>query len=283
MEEKSVACIEEFGKLVAAKNYASLVREWQVHTFYAVFVNNGSEAELPALVEVHDHLAFLAGTDPEAVEAELAEYRLSAGDGNISIKPVALKELARNAAVLGAWVVWAGSDGGVVVDSILHILGLAGIAKNESGTERLYRAKLLELPANDEMGTGPVMAQRWTITTIVDDQEVGDAESWLVYDDDDGVILLNPDGSLRNGPKPRSTITSAEQALFDEWRQPLYPFPAPEQTEASDTKTDKPGHPAQAAVATPDVSIKAGRSFVRMTALTSVLIIAVLGVVVSLQ
>lgn len=283
MEEKSVACIKEFGKLVAAKDYVSLVREWQVHTFYAVFVKNGSERELPALVEVHGHLAFIAGTDPEAVEAELAEYRLSAGDGNISIKPVALKELARNAAVLGAWVVWAGSDGGVVVDSILHILGLAGIAKDESGTERLYRAKLLELPANEEMGTGPVMAQRWTITSIVDGQEVGDAESWLVYDDNDGVILLNPDGNLRNGPKPRSAITSAEQALFDEWRQPLYPFPVPEQTEASDTKADMPGHPAQAAAATPDDSIKADRSFVRMTALASVLIIAVLGVLVSLQ
>lgn len=286
MDEKLVACIEEFGRLVDARDYVSLVREWQVHTFYAVFINNGSEGELPALVEVHDHLAFLAGTDPEAVEAELADYRLSAGDGNISIKPVALKELARNAAVLGAWVVWAGSNGGVVVDSILRILGLAGIAKHESGTERLYRAEILELPANDEMGTGPVKAQRWTITSIVDDQEVGDAESWLVYDDDDGVILLNPDGSLRNGPKARSTITSAEQALFDEWRQPLYPFPAPEQAEASDvvnTKTDIPGHSAQAAVATPDVSIKADRSFGRMTALASVLIIVGLGVLVSLQ
>lgn len=137
MEEKSVACIEEFSKLVAEKDCVSLVREWQVHTFYVVFINNGSEGELPALVDVHDHLAFLAGTDPEAVEAEL--------------------------------------------------------------------------PAND---AGPVMAQRWSITSIADGQEVGDAESWLVYDDDDGVILLNPDGSLRNGPKARSAITSAEQALF---------------------------------------------------------------------
>ncbi len=64
MEEKSVACIEEFGRLVVARDYVSLVREWQAHTFYAVFVNNGCEGELPALVEVHDHLAFLAGTAP---------------------------------------------------------------------------------------------------------------------------------------------------------------------------------------------------------------------------
>jgi|GEM_PF-4947404 len=285
MDEKSVACIEEFGKLVDAKDYVSLVREWQVHTFYAVFVNNGSEGELPALVEVHDRLAFLAGTDPAAVEAELVEYQLSASDGSISIKPIVLKELARNAAVLGAWVVWAGSNGGVIVDSIVRILGLAGIDKNESGAERLVRADILELPANEEMGTGPVTAQRWAITSIVDDQEVGDAESWLVYDDG-GVILLNPDGSLRNGPRARSTLTSGEQVLFDEWRQPIYSFPAPELTDVpvvDTTKTEMPDHSAQAAVATPDISTEADRSFGRLTAFAFVLIIAGLVAFVSLQ
>lgn len=253
MDEKSTVCIKEFGKAVASKDYVALVRDWQELTFYAVFAKNGVDGELPALVDVHDHLAFLAGPDRGAVEAELADFQIAAGNGSISIKPVTLKELARNAAMLGAWIVWAGSNGGVVVDSILRILGLAAIARNESGVECLYRAEILELPANEQMGTGPVTAQRWTITSIVDGQEGDHAETRLVYRDD-GVILLNPDGGLLNGPRARSTLTSDEQVLFDEWNQQLYPLPSPDVPDVRDSfdvpvrsnVSDIPGQSGQA-------------------------------------
>ena len=41
MDEQSVVSTEEFGEVVASKDYIALVRRWQQPTFYTVF----SEAE----------------------------------------------------------------------------------------------------------------------------------------------------------------------------------------------------------------------------------------------
>lgn len=223
MDERSVVSVEKFAEVVASKDYIALVRHWQELTFYVVLAKSDDGVEKPVLVDVHDHLAFIASPDPVAVEAELEDFRHASGQGDISIKPVLLKDIARDAAMLGAWIFWAGSSGGAIVDSIVRILGLAGIARNELGVECLYRAEIMELPANEEMATGPIAAQRWTITQIVNDAEAEQSESRIVYEDA-GVILLNPELDLLNGPKPRSRLSPGEQVLFDWWHQPLHSY-----------------------------------------------------------
>ncbi|MFB2764257.1 hypothetical protein [Marinobacter shengliensis] len=234
MDERSVVSVEEFAKIVASKDYIALVRHWQELTFYVALAKSDDGVEKPALVDVHDHLAFIVSPDPVAVEAELEDFRHAAGQGDIVIKPVLLKDLARDAAMLGAWIFWVGSGGGAIVDSIVRILGLAGIARNELGVECLYRAEIMELPANEEMGTGPVAAQRWTITRIVDDVEAEPSEVRIVYEDA-GVILLNPELDMLNGPKPRSRLSPGEQVLFDWWRQPLHSYSSLDTSDVSHT------------------------------------------------
>ncbi|MGP9832858.1 hypothetical protein [Marinobacter sp. NSM] len=78
MDEQSVVSIEEFGQVVASKDYIALVRRWQRPTFYAVFSKTEEGDETPALVEVQDHLAFIASPDRAG---DLGQHPVSACGG----------------------------------------------------------------------------------------------------------------------------------------------------------------------------------------------------------
>lgn len=217
-----MASAEEFTQTIKHNDILTLLREWQEVVFHTAFVKKCEGLELPMLVPFGERHAFLGSPDREQVRSCLMQYEIPK-DADVFIKPVALKELARNAFLLGAWLAWVGEEI-VMNDSLTCFLGMKAIGRNRRGEDRLYESQVLGLQRTGKDGSPELLkAQKWHVSPIEGDAVSRNSTERLVYDDRDG-ILLGSDFKPLNGAKALSKLTSMEQAMFTQWSQPVYDF-----------------------------------------------------------
>ncbi|WP_375176263.1 hypothetical protein [Marinobacter mobilis] len=214
-----MASAEEFTRTIKQNDILTLLREWQEVVFYTVFVKKREGLEVPMLLPWGERHAFLGSPDHEQVQSGLAQYEIPT-DADVFIKPVALKELARNAFLLGAWLAWVGEEL-VMNDSLMCFLGMKAIGRNQRGEERLYESQVLDLQSTGKDGSSKLLkAQKWHVSPIEGEAVSRNSTVTLVFDG----ILLGSDFKQLSGAKAVSELTSKEQALFSHWNQPVYDF-----------------------------------------------------------
>ena len=222
-EDSAAPTGAELVELMNQKDYLSLIRDWRDVIFHTVFVKKGEALELPMLLEVHGNQTFLASPDPVGLRAALTDFE-APENADLFIKPVPLKELARNAYMLGAWLSWLGEEV-IMNESLMSFLGMKAIGKNRRGDDCLYESEVLSLQQSGVDGTEAMKAQKWRVSAISGGEGSGTPEVMLVYEDERG-LLLSEDTTLIDSVKGRSQLLPEEQALFDHWNQPVYDFSA---------------------------------------------------------
>src|SRR5690606_15244958 len=117
-----------------------------------------------------------------------------AEDADVFVRAVPLRELARNAHMLGAWLNWF--DAKIMRDSsLMELLGMKALVTMDDGQERLYQAKVYTSPALNKSGTSTnVSAQIWKVSDIEGGARLQPTREFFLYDDSKSFASAESDG-----------------------------------------------------------------------------------------
>ncbi|RBW50232.1 hypothetical protein [Marinobacter sp. F3R11] len=221
-EDLSVPALSEFTKALNNGDHLKLIREWGDVVFYTVFIKKRQELELPMLYSVEGCKSFLASPDANEIHTALETFVIPEG-ADVFIKPEPLRELARNAYMLGAWLTWIGAEI-IMNQSLTELFGMTALVPVEGGKERLYQARLYSLQGENREGCSvEVRSQYWKISRVSSHSDLEVADEFLIYDDRNSLIFVGQESSLPEARR-RSRLTKGEMELFDRWARPCYDF-----------------------------------------------------------
>ncbi|MCC4271095.1 hypothetical protein LL254_10265 [Marinobacter nauticus] len=224
-EDVPVPAATEFMEALNSGNHLKLIREWGDVLFHTVFIREHPGLELPMLYSVDDHHSFLASPDADEVQEALLERLVLGEDADVFVRAVPLRELARNAHMLGAWLNWF--DAKIIMDSsLMELLGMKALVTLDDGQERLYQAKVYASPALNKSGTSAnVSAQIWKVSDIEGGAGLQRTREFFVYDDSKSFAFAENEGSILSSCK-LSQLRAKEAMLFGTWASPVYNFEA---------------------------------------------------------
>lgn len=223
-EDLAVPTAAEFLETLNSGDHLKLIREWRDVVFHTVFVKKHSGLELPMLYPVDEHQSFLASPDANEVQEALKGFALP-DDADVFVKAEPLRELARNAHMLGAWLNWLGAEI-IMNSSLMELLGMKALVTVEGGQEKLYQAKVYASPALNKTGpSANASAQIWTISQVVGGSDIQRSQEVMIYDDSKSIAFAENGGSILSS-RQLSQLTADEAALFDKWAAPVYDFEA---------------------------------------------------------
>jgi len=223
-EDLAVPTAAQFLETLNSGDHLKLIREWRDVVFHTVFVKKHSGLELPMLYPVDEHQSFLASPDANEVQEALEGFALP-DDADVFVKAEPLRELARNAHMLGAWLNWLGAEI-IMNSSLMELLGMKALVTVEGGQEKLYQAKVYASPALNNTGpSANASAQIWNISQVVGGSDIQRSQEVMIYDDSKSLAFAENEGSILSSRK-LSQLTADEAALFDKWAAPVYDFGA---------------------------------------------------------
>ncbi|WP_029654524.1 hypothetical protein [Marinobacter daepoensis] len=239
-EDLSVPTAAEFTETLNRGDHLKLIRDWADVVFHTVFVRKHPGLELPALHSVEGHQSFMASPDANAILRALDDFAIPDG-ADVFIKSEPLRELARNAYMLGAWLTWPGA--GIVMNrSLMELLGMNALIPVRGGQERLYQAQVYSVQGESREGrSADVRSQAWKVSGVSVETGLTLTDEFLVYDDGK-FLLFDVDGGAVPAPRlrMRSQLDSDEKVLFDTWDRPVYDFEA--LTRGEEDAVDDPAH-----------------------------------------